>query len=134
MVKGTHGGSFRVSLNSHRCTNAVDVWIQCLASALSDVQEARRFYSSHCGVRDVWVTLWVMVLTHQVRVVTQNVARRIGRNGHRRHVGRVLVAYQWRFAPLREWRLRSLRLRFVAADFKEPGELTVILQATKDQP
>lgn len=125
MVKGTHGGSFRVSLNSHRCTNAVDVWIQCLASALSDVQEGRRFYSSHCGVRDVWVTLRVMVLTHQVRGVTQNVARRIGR---------VLVAYQWRFAPLREWRLRSLRLRFVAADFKEPGELTVILQATRDQP
>ncbi|WP_141056969.1 hypothetical protein [Stenotrophomonas rhizophila] len=134
MVKVTHGGSFRVSLNSHRCTNAVDVWIQCLASALSDVQERRRFYSSPCGVRDVWVTLWVMVLTRQVRVVTQNVARRIGRNGHRRHVGRVLVAYQWHFAPLREWRLRSLRLRFVAADFKDPGELTVILQATRDQP
>jgi hypothetical protein len=54
--------------------------------------------------------------------------------GHRRQVGKVLVAYQWHFAPLREWRLRSLRLHFVAADFKAPGELTVILQATKDQP
>jgi hypothetical protein len=58
-------------------------------------------------VRDVWVTQWVMVLTHQVRVVTQNVGRRMGRNGHRRYVGRVLVAYQWRFAPLREWRQAS---------------------------
>lgn len=134
MVKGTHGGSFRVSLNSHRCTNAVDVWIQCLVSALSDIQERRRFYSSHCSVRDVWVTLWVIVLTHQVRGVTRNVARRIGRNGHRRHVGRVPAACQWCFAPLREQWLRPLRLRFVAADFKEPGELTVILQATKDQP
>jgi hypothetical protein len=75
-----------------------------------------------------------MVLTHQVRVVTQNVGRRIGRNGHRRYVGRVLVACHWRLAPLREWRLRSLLLHFVAADLKEPGELAVILQATKDQP
>jgi len=118
----------------HRCTNAVGVWIQCFASALSDVQEGRRFYSSPCGVRDVWVTQWVMVLTHQVRGVTQNVGRRIGRNGHRRYVGRVLVAYQWRFAPLREWRLRSLRLHSVAADFKAPGDLAVILQTTRDQP